>query len=248
MKRTIILFCIALTTVEAVSIGNPAEPALLEEGFWISDRRISSMRLGALDDLLFSKRMKPAPESSQMGISHTELNWKLLTADVGWNIRERFDLHLLVGSLFKLNFRWKQQERDFEMTARDGIFWAGSGSISILEVKNTTLGFSAQGGGIQWIHGTLSQNSTNQSTSSRLLFWQIATGLSQNIEPLHPYIGCVVNHLFLHIFDPSLRFQQLLGVGIYEGCTLSFGSRIFLNIEARQLFESGLSLAGELRF
>ena len=84
-----------------------------------------------------------------------------------------------------------------------------------------------------------------------MYFWQLAAGFSKNLGPLRPYIGAVTSHL-VYVLNPSgsrhIRFHDLLAAGAVEGCTLSFGSRIFLNIEARQFFESGVSVSGEIRF
>src|SRR5579862_7491052 len=84
-------------SLSASFIGNPADPAVLEEGFWISDCSWSSVRLGISADFIHSKRMRPCRISQGMGISNVEMNWKIGVADLGWNIRERFDLHVLIG-------------------------------------------------------------------------------------------------------------------------------------------------------
>jgi hypothetical protein len=230
----------------ASMVGNLADPALLEEGLWISDLSWSNLRLGMSGDIVFDKRMRSSRETR--GISHPELNWQLFVTDLGWNVKERFDLHLLVGPVTKVNMCWRREGALTEASGNQGLFWGASSKLILLEVEDTTLGVDFHGGGIAWIKGALVQNGLPlpKSFSSNLHFWQIAAGLSQHIGSFRPYVGGVVDHLVYHI--ENLRFKNLVAVGLVEGCSFSFGSCIFLNLEVRQFFESGLSLSGELRF
>ena len=66
-----------------------------------------------------------------------------------------------------------------------------------------------------------------------------------------PYAGAAVNQFSsITRMDgvKKMRFHDLVHVGTYEGCTISFGTKIFLNVEARQFFETAISITGELRF
>ena len=199
------------------------------------------------------KRLQPCRLSKGLGISRPEMKWRLAVSDIGWNIRERFDLHFLAGPIAYLQFQWLQGGHEYTANSDQGLFWGASSKVVVLEVKDTTLGVDFHGGGIEWMRGPFMQNGEpfSKDFSSRLYFWQIAAGLSQNAGMFRPYAGAALNQLTC-IFHPSdekkRRFHDLLKVGIYEGCTLTLGSRVFLNIEARQIFESGLAIAGELRF
>lgn len=234
-------------------IGNPADPALLEEGMWISDCSWASLRAGISADLLFEKRMRPCRVSSDFGISKAEMSWTLAAWDLGWNIKERFDLHLLAGPASSVKLQWLQEGAAYEASGDRGLFWGASSKLVLLEMEDTALGVDFHGGGIQWIEGPLLRNGVPESGtfSSRLYFWQIGAGLSQNLGALKPYVGAATSHL-VYVLSPhagkKLRFHDFLGVGTFEGCTLSLGSRVFLSVEARQFFESGVSLSGEIRF
>jgi hypothetical protein len=155
MKKLLQFLLIYASNLGASLIGNPADPSILDEGFWISDRCWSNLRMGMSGDFLIEKRMRSCRFSKGLGISNPEMNW------------------------------------------------------------------------------------------------QLAAGFSQNLGPLKPYIGGVTSHL-VYVLNRTegrhLRFHDLLAAGVFEGCTLSVGSRILLNIEARQFFESGVSLSGEIRF
>jgi hypothetical protein len=234
-------------------IGNPADPALLDEGFWIPDTSCSSARLGMSGDCLLSKRLKASPESSKLGISRPEMNWQLMACDMGWNVKERLDLHVLVGPLAKLNLSWFQKGVFYEALGSRGVYWGSSSKLVLLDVQDTVLGVDARIGGVQWIKGTLLANGAlfRENSSMRLYFWQVGAGLSQNLGALKPYFGAVMQQLVTVMHTSGfkhVRLNNLILVGMYEGCSVSLGSRVFLNLEARQFFESGVSVSGEVRF
>jgi hypothetical protein len=252
LRKTIplLLFC---SSAWAAPIGNPADPSVLEEGFRIPDRCWSSLRAGMAGDFMLLKRLRPSHVSKGLGISRPEMSWRLGLCDIGWNIRERFDLHVLAGPVAFVDMRWRQDGFAYQANSGRGLFWGGSSKVIILEVENTTVGVDFHGGGIEWMKGPLLKNGAPfpKSFSSRLYYWQLAGGLSQDAGAFHPYAGAAVNHFFTIFRAPPMkrmRLRDLMAVGMYEGCTLSFGTKIYLNIEARQFFESGLSIAGELRF
>lgn len=117
MKKRLLFLAILgfnFHSLSASSVGNFADPAVLEEGFWIPDCSWASIRLGIGEDFLFDKRM-----SSSQG----RLAWQLFTCDVGWNVRERWDLHLLVGPVTAVNLFWKTHGTLYETTGDQGIFW-----------------------------------------------------------------------------------------------------------------------------
>lgn len=197
--------------------------------------------------------MRPDRLDPDRSISKTELNWTLGLCDVGWNIKERFDFHLLAGPVSSLDLHWQEPGAFLKAAGDRGLFWGASSKLILLEMQDTTLGIDFHGGGVQWIRGALLRNGVPQpeSLSSRLYFWQVAGGISQNFGFLRPYIGGVTSHLVYvleSLSNGSFRFRDFLAAGAFEGCSITLGSKVFLNIEVRQFFESGLSLSGEFRF
>ena len=169
------------------------------------------------------------------------------------NIRERFDLHFFGGPAASIQFQWQEMGSQYTANGNRGLFWGASSKVILLEVQDTTIGVDFHGGGIERIEGVFMQNAApyRNDFKSRLYYWQVAAGLSQNTGIFRPYAGAVINQTTC-IFRPpnasKIRFHDLFKVGMVEGCSLSLGSRIFINVEARQVFESGLNIAGELRF
>jgi hypothetical protein len=240
-------------TAEASFVGCPSNPAILEEGFFISDRCWSNIHAAVSGDFLFNKRLRTCRASSGLGISHSEMRWNLAVCDIGWDIRERFCFNLLAGPAASVKLRWQQNEAAFTASSQRGMFWGGSSKLVVLEVHDTALGVDFQGGGIEWMQGPVSINQTSLPAKfhSRLYFWQLAAGLSQNAGIFRPYAAAAVNQLVCIVRSPifkKLRFHDLVRVGMIEGCAFTLGSRICLNIEARQFFETGVTLSGEIRF
>ncbi len=234
-------------------VGNPADPCVLGEGLWIKDTSFSSLRVGVNGDYLLTKRMRPARVSQKAGVSGAELSWRLISCDISWNIKERFSLGILVGSASAANVLWRQNSTFYQAPGRSGLFWGADAKLILLEMKETSLGVDARIAEIRNVEGVLLANgrAVSGEFSSRLYFWQVGVGLSQDLGFLKPYAGAVVERLTARIRAPecgSLRLRDLLLIGTYEGCSVTLGSKMFLNIEARQFFESGLSLSGELRF
>jgi hypothetical protein len=251
--RTFVLSSLLLVqNAEASFVGCPSNPSTLEEGFFISDRCWSSVHAAISGDVLFNKRLKPCRSSRHLGISHSEMSWTLAACDFGWDIRERASFHLLAGPAIAARIRWRQGNEAVTASSSQGAFWSASAKLIVLEIKDTALGVDFHGGSIEWMHGPLMVNQSSLSTfSSRMYFWQIAAGLSQNAGIFRPYAAGVVDRTVSIVRSRQLkkhRFHDLVHTGIAEGCSLTIGSRILLNIEARQFFESGITLSGELRF
>ncbi len=118
------LFLFIFCNVQAMAslVGNLADPAILEEGFWIPDRCWSSLRAGVSGDFLFCKRLKPCRVSRSMHLERPEIDWQLAVCDIGWNIRERFDLHLLAGPAASSALHWRQNSAAYAAHSHRGSF------------------------------------------------------------------------------------------------------------------------------
>lgn len=255
MKKRLLCLCffIATRAIEASWVGNPSDPAILEEGFWISDRCFSSVRAGISSDILFQKRLTPSHSSKDLGISHPEVSWTLAALDAGVNFKERLDLHLIAGPITAFHFHWKADGIDYRGQGEKGVFLGGSSKLIIMEIHDTTLGVDFHGGVFNSVKGTLTRNSVPSPHDfySRSKFWQLSLGVSQTVRSLRPYVGGMVNRFSSFLKDHPMKridFRHLVRIGLFEGCTFSAGSKIFLNLEARQFSETGVSVTGEFRF
>jgi hypothetical protein len=248
----ILLAMIAAGQVDASFVGCPANPAILEEGFFIPDHCWSSVHAAVSGDILFNKILRPCRRSHNLNIKRPEMKWSLAVCDAIWDIRERASIHLFAGPAIDVKVRWQQMGESFCAPSSRGLFWGASSKVVVLEMKDTSLGVDFHGGGLEWARGVLSVNETPRARfSSRFYFWQIAAGLSQNVGIFRPYAVGVVDQMVCIVHPhgwKKRRFYERLQTGMAEGCSLTLGSRILLNVEARQFFESGLTLSGEVRF
>lgn len=235
-------------SVHAAYVGNPSNPAILEEGVWISDLCWSNARVGVSGDYLIQKRLR-ACHASHLRHSQPEMQWVLAVGDIDWNVRERFDAKILFGAITNFELKWLQDKKKLKGNSHQGFYWGAKSSLIVLEIQDTTLGVDVHVGGINGIRGSISN--TRESFSSRFYYWQLAAGISQALRSFRPYIGGVVNH-FTCIVSPKflrkIRLHDLVKTGLYEGCSLNLGTRGLIGIEARQFFESSITFSGELRF
>lgn len=238
--------------LHASPIGNLAAPSLLEEGFWIPDCSWSGIRAGVSGDILFHKRLTASHASRVRGVRGSEISGSSSWCDIIWNIRERWDVCVMAGYAHPTDLQFLLNDAAYEALGNRGTVWGGSSTFVLLEKKDTSLGVNIHAGGTSRIRGPFLQNGRPfaKDFSSHVYFWQFAAGLSQRIGVFTPYFGAVLQKFFCLVrangFE-RVRFHVLCPVGLYEGCSMTLGSRVSLHLEARQFFESGLMLSGEVR-
>lgn len=256
MRKTTLFICLIFwIPVYATFVGNPSSPAILEEGFFIPDRCWSNIRAGLIADFLFEKRLCPCGVSKHRGIHRPYMRGSTIVGLMGWNIRERFDLQLLVGPILRECQKWQQEGVAYRAKSHSGLWGGARANLILLEIRDTTLGVNGQVGGTDWMKGSLTQSKADlhQPCTNRFYFWQIAAGLSQQMVLFRPYAGGVVNHTISIIRSRAvpkhkIRLCDLVQTGLYEGCTFNLGTRIFLNVEARQFCETSFTASFEARF
>ena len=238
-----LFFCEA----SASSVGNPALPSLLDEGFCIADTSWTNPQCGVLVDCLFEKRLKSSSNIHQSFLSGTSEMGQVI-----WNIRERFNLQAQLGS-GQYTFRYRQKGDTIQGGFRGGLLFGGDAKLIIFNAKDTTFALDAQVGGWHWMKGASTLNETHQilDVTSQLRYWQLGVGLSQKISIFSPYIGLAVNRISLEIVNPPWKTRRLHArhnLGPFGGCSIGSGNRFLLNCEWRAFFEYGLSVSGQIRF
>ncbi|MES2273002.1 MAG: hypothetical protein V4487_02285 [Chlamydiota bacterium] len=215
-------------------IGNPSMPALLEEGFFISDRCWSNPQVGFSYDFLLQKTLRPCHHCSSSKESKIWGNSQV--GEIIWNIRERFNLGARLGSA-RAEWQWMQQGQKFG--GRGGVFlWSGDAKLILLEVKDTSFATDVSGGG--WDGARL-----------KLRYWQVNLALTQKFRFFAPYLGCSFNQTRVNICSSSAglaRFFSKRIAGPFIGCSVSNGAYVLLNGEWRGWFEEGVTLSAQVRF
>lgn len=233
-------------------IGNPSSPALLEEGFFISDQFWSNVQVGITGDYLWQKKLRTCHKAKAPRIHHAQIQGPSEVADLTWNIRERFNLQAHLGA-GQCQWKWNQDNGMIHGQSHNGLLWSGSAKLIILEIQDTSLAFDGQAGGWDFMKGHSNLNGTPilGTNKLKLRFWQAGAALTQKIGLFAPYIGCLANQTRFKISHLSTGLAELhsqIVLGPFVGCTISNGSKFLLNIEWRGWFEEGLSLSGQFRF
>lgn len=247
-----LLFLLPIFSLFASPIGNPAAPSLLEEGFFIPDTSWTNVQLGFTQDFLLQKLFRPSRRSPLQNIHKASLSGNAQLAEVVWNIRERLNVQAVAGPGF-FEWSWIQPQGRLEGESDTGFFSAGTASLIIWEIKDTTLAAEGQVGNWRGARADVSINGVPQSEKAKVYFyyWQAGAALTQKIGPLAPYLGCMVNQTIFRakrLQTGSARLRSLLIVGPFAGCTIGTGALASLNLEWRGWFEEGVSISCQLRF
>ena len=193
-----------------------------------------------MGDFLLQKKFLPKHSEEELhleGISQI--------GEIAWCIRERFLVQLELGSG---EFHWKQPDLDLSGKTENGLIWNGDAKLLIFEVKDTFVAIDGQAGGWDWMDGTLKGSPQIDVNETKLRYWQFGAAVTQKISFFFPYGGVVVNRTRFTIGSPKSEFHAKYTVGPFLGCSLTNGSKFFINLEWRGWFEEGLSLSGLVRF
>ncbi len=241
-----------LFSLFAAPVGNPAAPALLDEGLFIPDTSWTNIQVGYTQEFLIQKLFRPSRTSPLQAIRKASLSGNVEIAQVTWNIRERLNLQLEAGP-GTFEWSWREAEQKWKGKSGVGFFGAGNGALILLEIKDTTLAAEGQVGGWGGAKAKVTLDGASQPNPANTYFyyWQAGASLTQKIGLFAPYLGCLVNQTILrvkHIQGSSARLRSLIITGPFVGCTIGAGTKASLNAEWRGWFEEGLSLSCQVRF
>lgn len=226
-----LLYCLAALPLLAAQVGNPANPVLLDEGFWIPDTFWSNFQAGATQDFLIQKKLKPSKKFSHLPLSKIRMEGNSQIADLVWCIREKINIQLNLGSA---HFKWRWNDDGGKMCwSGSGFFLGGDVKLVLLEAKDTV--FAADGQAGLW-----------KDSGAEYSYWQGAFALSHRFRFCAPYAGWAFNGTSFQ--SEQICFRALVLSGPFAGCNFSNGSRFFFSAEYRGWFEQGASASAQLRF
>ena len=235
-------------------LGNPASPAILEQGFFISDTNWSNIQFGFVEDALFQKKFFARQSSKGLGLRKASIEGMSQAGYVAWGIAERFHVQCELGS-GRFFWRWKQEiNTAISGKVAEGLIWSGDAKLVIFEIKDTLLAVDVHAGGWDWMRGFAESNGKPLSgcVASEMRYWQVGAALAQKIVQLFvPYFGVAVNRsrLKMRKLESGIGWlRSSHSVGPFVGCTVTRGTLFFLNLEWRGGFEQGFSISGQVRF
>ncbi len=226
-----LLFCLLALPLFSAPVGNPANPVLLDEGFWIPDTFWSNVQAGATQDFLIQKKLMPAKKFSHLPLSKIKMEGNSQIANLVWCIREKLNIQMNLGSA-RFKWRWNDQRQSIRGSG-SGFFLGGDIKLVLLEAQDTV--FAADGQAGIW-----------KDSGAEYSYWQGAFALSHKFRFLAPYAGWTFNGT--NFKAEQISFRALILSGPFAGCTISNGSRFFLSAEYRGWFEQGASVSAQVRF
>lgn len=246
-KRSIIL-ALLIHSIQALPIGNPADPSILEEGFFIPDTIWSQPRVGYIQDFLFSCKLR----NQTSDVKHSWVKGRAELFTVTWSILDRLNLDLILGT-GKNTFHFQNGNFASRVKVQSGLVWGGMGKFVLFEVKDTTLSLFGMGGGYNWMKGTMffTQNGSRKQTVASMKFWQAGMAVTQKLGFFFPYLGVAFFQSSWDLASKNERlfyFEEKHSLGPFLGCSLTNGSKFLINVEGRCWFENGCSISAEVRF
>jgi hypothetical protein len=171
--------------LQAMLIGNPAQPALQTASIFNARAICCSFRASYLDDWIYQQRFQD--EFKLEGVTHTRTNMQLSTyaSQLTFNIENRLDLYGLVGS--------SRLQIDDEIFTKRAVSWGVGGKLIVL--REGPFFFSADAKYFQtnqkpryFVVEGLPYNITS---NYRLQYHdiQVAVGMAYNISICSPYLN-----------------------------------------------------------
>lgn len=257
MRRIPILLLLLLpSALLALYMGNPGEPQMIDQGFFISQDCAVGVKVGYQGDRVLDRLLR-AGGKVHGRIDHFDL--QMDQGMVAFNYLDRFEIYGTVGSL--RSYFWNSpkvdhQRREFETHHA----CTGGGGARVLLAQWGNMGMGAdvkiQYGrpAIEWI----SVNGTSHASEAHLTFreWQASLALFHTIDLFTPYLGAKYSNVHAEVNGlsravyPSTHFKMYSRrrFGMTLGCTLSQGKKVELFAEAQLIDEQGVTFGGSLKF
>lgn len=261
MKKVIIYFLILVASqVYAAPCGNPLNPEIIEEGFFISPCRWANFRIGYEGVFVADARMEKRFDKGKIDNFKFDINSGTFTL----NLQNRVDLFGVFGAS-RIRSDWRFENSNamsrIELETNYKFYWAAGGKIILFQWGNTGL---SCGGRYSFTDPSLSFITLDGSprnvelTKIKYRDWQIDLGIGHKIDIFIPYIGVKYLNAKAFVFNSPIVIESnglnyiLLKnkdkFGVYAGCTLSNCKYFLLTVEARFIDEEAISVVGEMRF
>jgi hypothetical protein len=261
MKKVLIYFFIFITNVIfAAPVGNPLNPEIIDEGFFISPVSWVNFRLGYEGIFVSDARMDKELEKGKIDNFKNDIN----SGSITLNIKNRIDMFGILGAS-RIRSDWRFINSGvmsrIEIESKYKFYWATGTKIILFQWHNTAL---SAGGRYSCTKPTLSfitsDGIPHDTTDGQIRFkdWQVDMGIAHEIDIFIPYVGVKYSRAKAKIINSpitiAMNSQNFLKMknrdrfGVYAGCSLSNSKYFMLTIEARFLDEEAISVVGEMKF
>lgn len=252
----VLLFCLSLS-VEALYLGNPAGPGVVDKGLFSSEEALVLFQTGYQFDYVFDRKLKSAGcARARIDQFQFRMNQGVITA----SLADRVSVYGSVGAMQSFfSHRPSSDGMRREYQTGDNTTWGGGGRIVVYESSKLSLGFE---GGYQWAQlplrwDALDGKSFTTRSSLHYQEWQVGFGVGGQIDFLNPYGAVKYSFVKGKVTDirsdlqlscTSFQMRNRDHVGLVFGCTFTTGNYFDLTIESRFLDEMALSLVANMSF
>ncbi len=237
-------------------MGNPGEPEIIDQGFFIPQSCSVSVKAGYQGDRVFDRLLR-AHGKAHGRIDHFDL--QMDQGVVMLNYLDRFEVYGLVGSM--RSYFWnrpKVDNRRREFETHDTCTGGGGARLLLAQWGNTGIGVDGkiQYGkpAIKWI----AVNGVSRASGAHLTYreWQTSFAVFHTIDLFIPYLGVKYSNVHANVDGltsavyPTSHFKMYnrRRFGMALGCTLSQGKKFELFAEVQMIDEQGVSFGGNIKF
>jgi hypothetical protein len=259
MKKLLpLLFALIFSTnAFALYMGNPSEPNIIQSRIFFSEDAFMIVKVGYQGDYVLDRRLKT------YGGTHGRIdsfNFYMNQGVFTLNFLERFEVFGSVGAMqTTLSHRPKFDHQRREYQSNDHTTWGVGGRAILFEWGKTAIGVE---GGFQWANPHIkwdALNGTSFTTDAVMRYreWQVAAGVSHQIDIFIPYGGVKYSNVYalmsqlrpdLMLQHSSFKMRSRDYFGLVLGCTLSPSKIIDFTVEVRMIDEQAISLASNIQF
>lgn len=244
------------TALSALAIGNPAEPQLIEKGFFTPDNWTVGMKLGYQGNFVFDRKLR-AFGGAKGRIDHfkTTTNQGVLTLGY-FNRLEVYGSFGAISTHFWNRPRSDGKRREFE--THDHWIAGGGACFLLAEWGNTGIGVDgkAQVGrpAVKWA----SVDGAAHASGAHVRYheWQVSFAAYHTVDMFTPYIGLKYSNVHADVEGISqaiysrthFKMHSRVKYGMALGCSVTPNKKIDLNVEVQLIDEQAITIGGNLKF
>ncbi len=251
-----LFFTTLMGSLPALYMGNPAEPQIIDQGFWISQEASFGVKAGYQGDRVADRKMRAN------GGAHGRIDNMTLSMDQGvlaFGYLDRVEIYGSAGSMNgELSNRPHFDNKRRQYQTHDGWTAGAGGRFLLAQWGKTVIGID---GKIQWGNPGMkwmAVDGESKNTGGHLKYceWQASFAMSYTADWLTPYLGVKYSNVHASVngipnfIYPHAQFKMINRdrFGLAIGCTLSPCKKFDLFAEVQMIDEQGLSFGGNLKF
>ncbi len=261
MRKILIYIFILMSNCTFIfPVGNPLNPEIIDEGFFISAPSWINFRLGYEGIFVSDAKMIKKPQKEKIDNFKNDVN----SGSITLNLKNRVDMYTLLGTS-RIRSDWRFDNSSvmsrIELETNYKFYWAAGGRIILFQWRNTAL---STGGRYSCTKPTISfitqDGAPKETANSKIKYkdWQVDMGLAHEIDIFIPYLGVKYLNSKAQIQNApiiiaanaqnQIKMKNKNNFGVYVGCSLSNRKYFMFTIEARFIDEEAISVMGEMKF